>query len=336
MKIACHYAIPQPPQPKLDAAVQDGMQLIDSFGGEINFLYPGAKAKKIIPRFLCGLHQLHYLRQLDRRVDIHQIFSNGMYPYPVLRFFKKPVVYTSVIELGDKLPPLSRVLLNKVCKFVVVSDRDREKMAQAGFESEVILPGIDIDRFSNNPLHGRDKFVLLAGSAPWNEEQFATKGVDVLLQAAVALPWLRLVFLWRGKLSQEMQERVQQYGLSERVQVVDKPVDVNGVLATVHAGIVLAEKSKLVKAYPHSLLESLAAGKPVMISTCLAMSHYVAEKKCGVNVESMQLVDVTDKINYLRDGYQFFVAQANSLNLDVFTKKSMISSYLKVYQQVLC
>jgi len=334
VKIAYHYAIPQPPQPKLDAAVQDGMKLIDSLGGEINFLYPGAQAKKIIPRFLCGLHQLHYLRQLDRRVDLHQIFANGMYPYPVLRFFKKPVVYTSVIELGDKLPPLSRLLLKKVRKFVVVTDRDRVKMIQAGFDSEVILPGIDIGRFSNNPLQVQDKFVLLDGSAPWNEEQFETKGVDVLLQTAVALPWLHLVFLWRGKLLQEMQERVQHYGLSDRVQVIDKQVDVNETLATVHAAIVLAEKSKLVKAYPHSLLESLAAGKPVIVSKCLAMSDYVKKNQCGVRVTTLQLEDIIDHLEVLREQYAVFVNAVSALDLDCFSHRAMVESYSLLYKQV--
>lgn len=334
MKIACHYAIPRPPQPKLDAAVQDGMKLIDNFGGEINFLYPGAKAKKIIPRFLCGFHQLHYLRQLDRRVDLHQIFSNGIYPYPVLRLFKKPVVYTSVIELGDTLPPLSSLLLKKVRKFVVVTDRDQGKMKQVGFDSEVILPGIDIDRFSNSPLHGQNKFVLLAGSAPWNEEQFETKGVDVLLQAAVKLPWLHLVFLWRGKLLQEIQERVQHYDLFDRVQIVDRQVDVNEILSTVHASIVLSKKSELVKAYPHSLLESLAAGKPVLVSKCLAMSDYVEKNQCGISVNNLQVEVVIEHLGLLRKQYSSFVAALSTLELACFSQRAMINSYEQLYKQV--
>ncbi|MEA3467343.1 MAG: glycosyltransferase [Thermodesulfobacteriota bacterium] len=334
MKVACHYTIPRPPQPKLDAAIQDGLKLIDNFGGEMNFLYPGAEAKKIIPRFLCGLHQLYYLRQLDRRVDLHQIFSNGIYPYPVLRFFKKPVVYTSVIELGDKWPPLSRLLLKKVRKFVVVTDNDREKLKQAGFDSEVILPGIDIDRFSNSPLHEQNKFFLLSGSAPWNEEQFETKGVEVLLQAAVALPWLHLVFLWRGRLLEKMQELVHQYGLSDRVQVIDEMVDVNEALRSVHAAVVLTGRSELVKGYPHSLLEALAAGKPVLVSRCLVMSDYVENRQCGVSVKNLQAEELIGCVEVLRNNYPVFADSVVSLDLDCFSGRAMVASYNRVYQQL--
>lgn len=335
MKVACHYAIPRPPQPKLDAAVQDGIKLIESLGGEINFLYPGSKAKKIIPRFLCGLHQLSYLRQLDRRVDLHQIFSNGIYPYPVLRLFTKPIVFTSVIELQSKLPPFSRSLLKQVLKFVVVTDNDRDKLTKAGFASEVILPGIDIDRFSYNPLQIQDNFVLLYGSAPWNEAQFEEKGVDALLQAAREIPWLHIIFLWRGKLLREMKERVHSHGLSDRVQILDRRVDVNKILSMVHASIVLATKSELVKAYPHSLLESLAAGKPVVVSDCLPMSDYVENKNCGVTIEAVKSPELVDKICLLRTKYEFFVSQVNELNLEDFSGKAMVASYLRLYQRVL-
>lgn len=335
MKVACHYAIPRPPQPKLDAAVQDGIKLIESLGGEINFLYPGSKAKKIIPRFLCGLHQLHYLRQLDHRVDLHQIFSNGIYPYPVLRLFTKPIVFTSVIELQSKFPPFSRSLLKQVRKFVVVTDKDQDKLTKAGLASEVILPGIDIDRFSYNPLQIQDNFVLLFGSAPWNEAQFEEKGVNALLQAAREIPWLHLIFLWRGKLLQEMKARVHSYGLSDRVQVLDRRVDVNKIQSMVHASIVLATKSELVKAYPHSLLESLAAGKPVVISACLPMADYVDNKKCGVIVAEVKSADLIDKICFLRTQYEFFVSQVNELNLGKFSGEAMVSSYLRLYQRIL-
>ncbi len=335
MKIACHYAIPRPPHPELDAAVQDGLKLVSHIGGEVNFLYPGAKARRIIPRFLSGMHQIPYLKGLDRRVDLHHIFSNGIYPYPIVRLFSKPVVYTSVIELQDTFPPFTEMLLKDVARFVVLTKSDKEKMEQFGFRAEVILPGIDINRFSNTPCAVEDPFVLLAGSAPWNMAQFETKGVDALLQTAASLPWLRLVFLWRGKLLREMEKKVEHYGVTDQVTIIREAVDVNDVLKTVHAAVVLSETRKIVKAYPHSLLESLSAGKPVLISHSLAMADYVQRNGCGVSVESMDSAELKEKICRLRQNYRECTNTAATLDMSIFSVETMVSSYKKLYSDLL-
>jgi len=335
VNIVCHYAIPRPPLPELDAAVQDGLTLIDSFSGEINFLYPGSKPRGMIPRCCCGFHQLPYLWELDGRVDIHHVFSNGIYPYPILQFFNKPIVYTSVIDVEDKLSFFSRFLLKNVDLFVVATERDRKKMGQFGLDCGCVLPGIDIKKFSTTPLLNRKEFVLLAGSAPWNEAQFESKGVNALLETAAALPWLKLIFFWRGKLLEEMREKVEQYGVSARVTIITGQADVNKVLGTVHAAVVLAAKSKIVKGYPHSLLEALAAGKPVVVSQTLAIADYVKTTGCGVCVDTITSEELGVKLSALRKEYADVHRAVSALDLSIFTKTSMVYSYEKIYRNLL-
>jgi hypothetical protein len=99
---------------------------------------------------------------------------------------------------------------------------------------------------------------------------------------------LHLVFLWRGILYEEMMERVQARGLGGRVRVLNERVDVNMLLAEASAAVVLADRSDVVKAYPHSLLESLAAGKPVLVSRAIPMARWVEQAGLGVVVDRVE------------------------------------------------
>ncbi len=333
MVIACHYAIPRPPVPALDAAVQDGIALVQRLDGVINFLYPGSRTRRLIPRFLCGFHQIPYLLRLDRQVELHQVFSNGIYPYPVLGLLAKPIVYTSVVRVCSVPALPARILLRNV-RCVVASREDRAVLQHAGFSADVILPGIDVNRFSASRPPTGDGFVLLAGSAPWNEEQFASKGVDLLLQAARRLPWLRLVFLWRGRLLSEMEARIVRHSLADQVTVISQRVDVNHVLAQVHAAIVLAGQPDIVKAYPHSLLEALAAARPVLLSRCLPMAGFVRRAGCGVLVDDLRLPVLIKSLSIMRERYSCFAAAATRVDMNMFSKKNMVSAYLRLYGRV--
>jgi glycosyltransferase involved in cell wall biosynthesis len=333
MRIACHFTIPRPPVLELDAALQDAFRILRRWDGAINFLYPGVNKVRVHQVF-CGFHQLSYLRSLERRVDLHHIFANGLYPFPILKFLKKPIVYSSVIQVNS-ISCFAHYCLNRVATFVVSSDVDQEQLRRESFPAKVILPAIDLDRFFCTPMPRVDPFVLLAGSAPWSKEQFETKGVDVLLAAAQRLPWLNIVFLWRGTLYEEMLARVRRMGLTSRVEVVQSQVDVNARLTDMHGAVVLVRHPELIKSYPHSLLESLAAGKPVLISSDLAMASYVENHGCGVGVPSIEIEQVIAGIELLRSKYQGYAAAARSLDMRPFGVDSMLEAYETLYHEVL-
>jgi glycosyltransferase involved in cell wall biosynthesis len=145
---------------------------------------------------------------------------------------------------------------------------------------------------------------------------------------------LRLVFLWRGKFFEKMQGMIREHGVQKQVTLINKRVDVNGVLATVHGAVVLAEKSQLVKGFPHSLLESLAAGKPVVLSRCLEMAEYVRSHQCGICVDSLRREDLIGRLVELRKNYDTLAGAATSLDLDCFSQQGMIEAYQRVYRQI--
>jgi glycosyltransferase involved in cell wall biosynthesis len=196
----------------------------------------------------------------------------------------------------------------------------------------LIRPGIDLSRFRVLPRRDPDgTFCVLAGSAPWTVRQFRSKGVEALLDAAVRLPSLSLVFLWRGLLLDEMRRRVARRGLQERVQIVAERVDVSALLAQVDAAVVLSAHPTLVKAFPHSLLEALAAGKPVLVSRTIPMADYVEETGCGLVVDGIGTGDVVAALERLRDDYDPLQGRAAAGGGLDFAQSATVEAYQSVY-----
>jgi glycosyltransferase involved in cell wall biosynthesis len=159
--------------------------------------------------------------------------------------------------------------------------------------------------------------------------------VEALLSAAQQAPHLRLVFLWRGVLAEEMTRRVRLMGLEKQVTVLDEQVDVNAILASVHASVTLAATPGIVKSYPHSLLDSLAAGKPVLVSRAIPMADYVEKTSCGVVVESVSSTDILSALETLSKKYEALQKSAQEAGQRDFAQEHLIASFRRMYERVL-
>jgi glycosyltransferase involved in cell wall biosynthesis len=198
-----------------------------------------------------------------------------------------------------------------------------------------VRAGVANGRFSHTPQPLNGKIRLLVASAPWSVAQFQSKGIDALLAFAAQRPDIELVCLWRGHFLDEMARRVVAHNLGNRVQVIDRLVDVNEILATVHATVNLATAEGIVKSYPHSLLDSLAAGKPVLVSRAIPMADTVAETGCGVVVEAVTPQVIGQAVAELVANYKGMVATAVRVGQRDFSLETMIDSYRAVYQAAL-
>jgi glycosyltransferase involved in cell wall biosynthesis len=221
---------------------------------------------------------------------------------------------------------------------LVVSTEDQAaRLCGWGIQNvAVVRPGIDTARFSYTPLSPGAPPTLLMGSAPWTRQQFHSKGVLALLELALQMSELRLVFLWRGVLADEMARRVQSAGLEARVEVLNERVDVNEVLARVHAAVVLAAGDALIKAYPHSLLEALVAGRPVLVSRSIPMARYVEQEGCGVVVERADATAIRVALETLLADHQGYQQRALSVGGRDFSLDKTLADYDRVYDTVHC
>jgi len=288
-RILYHVTIPRSPIAECEAVTQDIRLLQQVAPGELFHLYPARVPGTRIPRLTWGLTQLPALWRRERSARLHHVFNPDPFPFAVLRLLRRPVVYTVVGGIHADHREMACRLARLAHRILVSSLEDEQRLRGWGIEqAQFIPPAIDASRFSHTPLPPGARLTLLAGSAPWTTGQFTSKGVDALLEAAQHRTDLHLVFLWRGILYEEMMERVQARGLGGRVRVLNERVDVNMLLAEASAAVVLADRSDVVKAYPHSLLESLAAGKPVLVSRAIPMARWVEQAGLGVVVDRVE------------------------------------------------
>jgi glycosyltransferase involved in cell wall biosynthesis len=335
MSILYHLSIPRPQSPALDAVVQEVGALQAHLGGEILYLNPARRPGSRYPERLYGLHRLAYLRRRESSVRLHHVYNPHPFFFLYLRGLRRPIVYSVTAGLKPSLGRSQLKGLERLAAIVVSNERDRAALRRRGLSNvHVIRPGIDTTRFDPSAPPAGPGFTLLAGSAPWTEAQFYSKGIEALLAAAEARSDLRLVFLWRGLFFEAIQARVAQRGLQARVEVINRQVDVNAVLAGVHAAVVLAADATLVKAFPHSLLEALAAGRPVLVSRALPMADYVAQTGCGQVVEAVTPGEVLAAVAQLEASYTACRAAALRVGRRDFSQPALIETYERLYRAV--
>lgn len=335
MNILYHLTSPWPRIPGTDAVLQEMDALRGRYGGTILQLYPLRQPSRIFPKRLYGIRQAKALRRLEPDADLHHFYYATLYPFPWLRRLKRPIVYSVVTGAGAAIAGRGADWLKRVHTVVTPNPRDEKALKSiAGLRYRLIRPGIAVERFTQAPCAPGNELALLVGSAPWIRRQFIEKGIDLLLDLAATGPIpLRLVFLWRGWMVAELKRRVARRGIAARVEVINEWTDVNLVLARVHATVVLADSEKVVKAFPHSLMESLAAGKPVLASDCIPMADYVKEAQCGEVVAGLTAEALGGALRRLMDNYAGRAAAAVARGKTDFALGPMLAAYGKVYTE---
>lgn len=334
MNVLYHLTILPPKIPQAEALSQEISALQSAFGGELIYLNPNISSPVYLPRLLFGFPKLLELRRREAHIDLHHVYNPDPFPFPILRFLRRPLVYSLSSGVGEKRPNIR--FLSRLTAVTVPDERSYQRLRGWGLKNvHLVRAGVANGRFNHTsqPLDGQLR--LLVASAPWTVAQFQSKGIDALLALAARRPDVELIFLWRGHHLAEMRRRVAAHNLADRVQVIDELVDVNAILATVHATVNLASTEGIVKAYPHSLLDSLAAGKPVLVSRAIPMADFVAETGCGAVVAAVTPQAIGQAVNQLVAHYAGMVETAVRLGQQEFTLQKMIDAYLTVYQTAL-
>lgn len=337
MKALFHLPVLPPKNPRFEAYSQEITALSALVDGKIVHINPNEHLPENfptrIPRIFYGLHRVPQLLALDETVDFHQIYNPDPYYFPVLRLLKKPIVY--VISGRVSIDNLTRRFCDKMAAVAVYDNSSFASLAAARtVPSFRVQSGIDSSRFTHHPREIDNSVHLLMASAPWTENQFESKGIDVLLEAIQQLPRMKLTLLWRGVLYDSVMRRIEQLGITDRVTVIDEMVDVNDILGKVHGTIILANRSDIVKAYPHSLLDSLAAGKPIIVSRRIPIADYVDVSRTGLVVESMTVDATVETFGRFIDTYDTLRKNAEQRGSTDFDLPQMLDSYKTIYAHI--
>jgi glycosyltransferase involved in cell wall biosynthesis len=332
MSVLYLLTAPSPAIAGTDAVLQDVAALRGAFQGEIVNLSPLKSSTYRFPKQLYGFHNISEIRRLESRCRINHLFFSFPYAFPVLRLLRNPVFYTATASLDVTKKPSAPARLKGLARIIVSNEKDAAVLEAWGLTNYAIIPpGIDTAGLTPTTLPLDRELTLLMASAPWIGNQFESKGIDLLLAAAAKLPFLRLILLWRGVLAEELARRVQRLGIGKRVEIVDRKVNINDYLKKAHATVVLAKSGGVVRSFPHSLIESLLAGKPVLLSTTIAMADYVRTRRCGVVVPDMSMTALTSAIDILMRGYEELARNASEIEPGAFSIATMVENHRRLY-----
>ncbi len=332
MSILYLLTAPPPVFEGTDAVRQEVVALRQAFHGETLDLCPVTRSTWRFPKQLLGLHRMKELRALEGECTINHVFFPAPYPFPLLRLLRNPVFYTVSGSLDIRKRPRAWSQLRKLRRIIVSNDRDAGILASWGLTNYAIIPpGIAASALIPPKLPLGRELILLMASAPWTGRQFDLKGIDLLLATVAKLPFLRIILLWRGMLEDQLALRVQRLGLKQRVEIVNRKVDVGDYLKKVHATVLLVKNGGIVKSFPHSLIESLLAGKPVLLSDTIAMSDYASNQKCGVVVRDLEFGALAAAIDVLMRDYEELSRNAARISPAEFSMDTMIERHRRLY-----
>ena len=132
----------------------------------------------------------------------------------------------------------------------------------------------------------------------------------------------------------QLENLIEKFGVGNQVKVINAHMDIQQVMDSVHATVLLSESASLVKAFPHSLVESLACGKPVLVSEEIAMSDYVKDKSVGLVVDGIDLASLLNQIDLLRSKYEMFRLNAEMVGGKDFSVVCMLEEMGKLYHEI--
>ena len=321
--------------PGSEAVQKEISQLFNETNGAITNIYPRHVFSGYRPIVTVGYEFLRKLRRLENETDVNHFFAPALMNYSFLSFLRNPIVYTitAPVEFTDTLPPLR--LLKKLTEIVTSDENSASILAtKTGNHVRWIEPFVDFECNDTINFLPESPIIILMASAPWTKQQIKTKGIELILKTMLVCKEIHFKLLLRGRFHRVISQIVRDYGLTERVEILDSKVNMQQMFNKCHATILITSNAKILKSHPHSLIESLICKKPIILSKNIPLSNKIENSKYAIalnqwNVESLnqcfhQLKKLID-----RSDQSFHLAPSNIYN------QNMIQDYKNLYHSIL-
>jgi glycosyltransferase involved in cell wall biosynthesis len=161
----------------------------------------------------------------------------------------------------------------------------------------------------------------------------AQKGHRFLLQAATLVPDAMFVLAGDGPDRDELEMQAQRLGLGDRVLFLGYRQDIADLLATCDVFVL----PSLYEGLPLSILEAMAAGRPVICSAIGGSNEAVSNGDTGLLVQPGNPTELARAINMMLsnpDLGQRFAAAAKARVMKDFSATRMAESNMHIYEEL--
>lgn len=252
-------------------------------------------------------------------------------PYLPL-FYRRKTILTSTNHFTvERLRPWKKYLQN-VQKIVIESELQMPVLLQLGLQREkieLIYPPVDLAKFSYQKATGQ--FKILNASCPSRVSDLEKRGINLLMDADPDLRDCSINVLWRigefGRFQQMVNKRKFQSLHIER----HVAKDMNAVYAAHHCTIIPYTRfDELLKLIPNSAIESLAAGKPVLVSSKTGIADLVRKEQCGIVFEPTKK-SLLQAIQQVRENYEKYQKNCRPVAEKYFAQDLFLKKYQELY-----
>jgi len=270
-------------------------------------------------------------RLLEKRFEISHVFGNLNDNYYLKKLRKPPIIVTAVtIEKVFKAEDIKKVDI-----IITESKKQKEILVEEGVKENkirLIYPPVDLNKFQYVPVKSNN-FKILFASSPMRESYFERRGINLLLDVGKELPEdIEFNLLWRGKTGKIMKKMIMENNL-RNFEVIDTIIlNLNKIYAQNHVTIAPFTTHSENKSCPNSIIESLAAGKPVLVSEKVGISDIIKRNRCGIVFKPTkeELIKAIEKIQRYYKGYQ---KNCRKCAEKYFSQERFIKEYEKVYDE---
>ncbi|MGZ4844314.1 MAG: glycosyltransferase family 4 protein [Candidatus Angelobacter sp.] len=292
------------------------------------------------------------VRQIEEYVQedgIDLLHTHGykadLYGYVAARRSHKPVVATCHNWVGGTAAlgiynHLDRMALKRFNALAAVSDAVAQRLLDSGVPArkiKTIANGIDVEPFERAqplpaPTFDRDKVVGMVARLDLQ------KGFEYLLRAVRELCGvfreLKVVIVGEGPDRKAIEDMIRQYGLQSTVILAGKQSDMPGVYAAMDIFVL----PSLNEGLPMTILEAMAASKPVIATKVGAIPTLIRNGETGLLVEARDTDGLRNAIARLLsdpDLCRRMGAEGHDWVSRNYTSEAMALKYRQMYEEVL-
>jgi glycosyltransferase involved in cell wall biosynthesis len=272
---------------------------------------------------------------LERRTEIHHLYGT-LGEWFFLRLLRRRPIVLTVAVPGE---PLAPEYYRHVRAFVTHSELARENLLRWGLhprQVRVLYPGIDLtSRIPPRSPEDR-RFRLLFATSPTDVQGFRTRGVGLVLDAAARLPEVEFHLVWRpwGESASNLRQRLAARHLNNVHLHFGLVADMREHYGNADATIVPFLEATDMKLCPTTLVESLAYGRPVVVTTPVGIADLVQEERCG-EVAEPTVEGVCNAIERLRSHYVVLANNARPCAERHFALPEVLRQHEELYREVL-
>ena len=249
---------------------------------------------------------------------------------PVLAGPRTLVTITKVSspkQIAKNIPHLRRAH-----KIIVESEYDKALLVDAGLDEdhvEIVYPGVALESYRP----AAKPFKILFASSPTRSHEMASRGINLMLQVAKEMPDVHFLFAWRTMIYEELKALLISEGVTN-VEVRNGQIDdMRELYQTAHATILPGLEYHSFKPCPRSAVESLAHGKPLLMSRPTSLSRIVEERSCGTVFDPTE-ESLKSAIRELMNDYDRFQPNCHEAAKSIFSEQYFFERYRQLYEEI--